>query len=64
MDGKGFMGINVEDKQELSSENCNGARQMIPGFDTKMVKGFSGNTCWRCILTFRFSYSFQYFWYA
>ena len=42
MDGKGFMGINVEDKQELSSENCNGARQMIPGFDTKMVGMYEG----------------------
>ena len=44
MDGKGFMGINVEDKQELSSENCTGARQMIVGFDTKMVGMYEGQT--------------------
>ena len=44
MDGKGFMGINVEDKQELSSENCTGARQMIVGFDSKMIGMYEGQT--------------------
>ena len=44
MDGKGFMGINVEDTQELSSENCTGARQMIVGFDNKMVGMHEGQT--------------------
>jgi micrococcal nuclease len=44
MDGKGFMGINVEDKQELSSEYCLGSRQMIVGFDNKMVGMFEGQT--------------------
>ena len=44
MDGKGFMGINVEDKQELSSERCNGGRRMIVGFDNKMVGMYEGQT--------------------
>jgi len=44
MDGKGFMGINVDDKQELSSEYCLASRQMIVGFDNKMVGMFEGQT--------------------
>ena len=44
MDGKGFMGINVEDKQELSSERCNDGRRMIVGFDNKMVGMYEGQT--------------------
>ena len=44
MDGKGFMGINVDDKQELSSEYCSASRQMIVGFDNKMVGMFEGQT--------------------
>ena len=44
MDGKGFMGINVEDTQELSSKYCMGSRQMIVGFDNKMVGMHEGQT--------------------
>ena len=44
MDGKGFMGINVEDKQELPSEYCLSYSQMIVGFDNKMVGMFEGQT--------------------
>ena len=44
MDGKGFMGINAEEKTQLNSENCGGTRQMITGFDNKMVGMFEGQT--------------------
>lgn len=44
MDGKGFMGINAEEKTALNSENCNGSRQMITGFDNKMVGMYEGQT--------------------
>ena len=44
MDGKGFMGINAEEKTELNAENCKGSRQMIVGFDNKMVGMFEGQT--------------------
>ena len=44
MDGKGWMGANVEDKKELSSEYCLASRQMIVGFDNKMVGMFEGQT--------------------
>ena len=44
MDGKGFMGINAEEKTQLNSENCEGTRQMITGFDNKMVGMFEGQT--------------------
>ncbi|MEE3081842.1 MAG: thermonuclease family protein [Candidatus Thermoplasmatota archaeon] len=44
MDGKGFMGINAEEKTELNAENCMGSRQMIVGFDNKMVGMYEGQT--------------------
>ena len=44
MDGKGFMGINAEEKTAFNSDNCAGARQMIAGFDTKMVGMYEGQT--------------------
>ena len=44
MDGKGFMGINAEEKTALNAENCKGSRQMIVGFDNKMVGMYEGQT--------------------
>jgi micrococcal nuclease len=44
MDGKGFMGINAEEKSALNSENCDGSRVMITGFDNKMVGMYEGQT--------------------
>ena len=44
MDGKGFMGINAEEKTALNSELCSGSRQMIVGFDNKMVGMYEGQT--------------------
>ena len=44
MDGKGFMGINAEEKTQLNSENCDGTRAMITGFDNKMVGMYEGQT--------------------
>ena len=44
MDGKGFMGINAEEKTALNSDLCSGSRQMIVGFDNKMVGMYEGQT--------------------
>ena len=44
MDGKGFMGINAEEKTALNSDLCAGSRQMIVGFDNKMVGMYEGQT--------------------
>ena len=44
MDGKGFMGINAEEKTALNSDFCKGSRQMIVGFDNKMVGMYEGQT--------------------
>ena len=44
MDGKGFMGINAEEKTALNSEDCAGSRVMITGFDNKMVGMYEGQT--------------------
>ena len=44
MDGKGFMGINAEEKTALNSDACAGSRAMIVGFDNKMVGMYEGQT--------------------
>ena len=44
MDGKGFMGINAEEKTALNSDNCAGSRVMIVGFDNRMVGMYEGQT--------------------
>ena len=44
MDGKGFMGINAEEKTALNSDLCSDSRQMIVGFDNKMVGMYEGQT--------------------
>ena len=42
--GKGFMGINAEEKTALNSDLCASSRQMIVGFDNKMVGMYEGQT--------------------
>ena len=44
MDGKGFMGINAEEKTALNSDACADSRVMIVGFDNKMVGMYEGQT--------------------
>ena len=44
MDGKGFMGINAQEKTALNSEACSDSRVMIVGFDNKMVGMYEGQT--------------------
>ena len=44
MDGKGFMGINAQEKTALNSDACAGSRGMIVGFDNKMVGMYEGQT--------------------
>ena len=44
MEGKGFMGINAEEKSALNSENCQGTRGLIVGFDNKIVGMYEGQT--------------------
>jgi len=44
MNGKGFMAINAEEKGALNSENCQGTRGFIVGFDNKLVGMYEGQT--------------------
>ena len=44
MDGKGFMGINAQEKTALNSDACSDSRAMIVGFDNKMVGMYEGQT--------------------